>query len=143
MRATTLNHVYIKNLDLNQKLNVLLVEDDVLSQIATSSLLSKCGFSVTIAKNGIEAIERIKCKKFQFVLMDMQMPEMDGRDATRNIREMPDHYFRTIPIFSFSTTIQKKENAVELGMTDIAAKPLNALDLKNKIIKYVTNVDNC
>jgi len=120
--------------------NVLLVEDDAINQFIASKLLTKFGFTVTIAQNGFEAIKKIKEKRFRFVLMDLQMPMMDGKEATKNIRSMPDLYLKTIPIFSFSSAITEKQKAVEMGMTDIAAKPLNVDDLEDKISKYRLNI---
>jgi CheY-like chemotaxis protein len=123
----------------NNNINILLVDDDAINQLVASKLLSKHGFKVTIAINGKEAVESVKNKNFQLILMDLHMPEMDGREATRNIRAMSDPYFKNIPIFSFSAAVNKKDEAIEMGMTDIAAKPLNALDLVAMIGKYVKN----
>ena len=117
--------------------NILLVEDDHVNQLVAGKMLNKWGFQVTVATNGKEALEMITSKKFQMVLMDMHMPEMDGGEATRRIRAMEDPYFKTLPILAFSAFVENKESAIQLGMTDYASKPLNPTELQTKITKYL------
>jgi CheY-like chemotaxis protein len=122
-----------------KNLNVLLVEDNQINQIITSNFLQKNGLEVSIANNGKEAIQMIDSKSYQFVLMDIQMPEMDGYQCTHTIRSMKDGYFRNLPIFAFSSSsmIDTFERAKQSGMTDFVSKPLMFQDLKRKINKYV------
>jgi CheY-like chemotaxis protein len=122
-----------------KNLNVLLVEDNQINQIITSNFLQKNGLEVSIANNGKEAIQMIDSKNYQFVLMDIQMPEMDGYECTNSIRAKKDDYFKSLPIFAFSSSsmVDTFERARQSGMTDFVGKPLMFQDLKRKINKYV------
>jgi CheY-like chemotaxis protein len=121
--------------------NILLVEDNEVNQIVASTLLRKWGIGVSIASNGKEAIDLIQGKNFSMVLMDLQMPEMDGYESTYKIRALEDLYFKTVPIiaFSASSAINTKDKAIGFGMTDFMTKPLRAEELKEKIKTYVTD----
>ena len=119
--------------------NILLVEDDVLNQFIARNLLQKWGMKVSIAKNGVEAINQIVSKIFDIVLMDIQMPVMNGFESTRQIREMEDPYFKTIPIIAFTASgMTEAEMMIESGMNDIITKPFIAEEMKRKISKYIS-----
>jgi CheY-like chemotaxis protein len=122
-----------------KNLNVLLVEDNQINQIITNNFLRKNGLEVDIANHGKEALQMIDSQSYQFVLMDIQMPEMDGYQCTNKIRSMNDGYFKSIPIFAFSSSsmVETFEKARLSGMTDFVNKPLMFQDLKRKINKYV------
>ena len=85
-------------------IRVLLVEDDIINHKMASRLLIKWGMEVTVANDGAEAISLIKGKKFTLVLMDLQMPDMDGCEATTIIRALDDPYYKTVPIIAFSAS---------------------------------------
>jgi CheY-like chemotaxis protein len=122
-----------------RKVNVLLVEDNFINQVAAKGLLKMMNVEVTVANHGKEALSMIAAKNFQLVLMDLQMPVMDGFESTSKIRAMEDPYFKQIPIIAFSASyiLDSKEKANELGMTDVLDKPFTLDDLKNKIRTYV------
>lgn len=124
-----------------KNVNVLLVEDNEINQLVASTFLKKWGMGVTIANHGKEALSIIESKNFQLVLMDLQMPEMDGYESTCKIRSMSDNYFKTIPILAFSSSslIMSVEKAIQCGMNDFVTKPLMPEDLQSKINKYVMN----
>lgn len=124
-----------------KNLNVLLVEDNEINQMVACSFLKKWGMGVTIANDGKEALSIIESKDFQLVLMDLQMPEMDGYESTSKIRSMEDKYFKTVPILAFSSSslILSVEKALQCGMNDFVTKPLIPEDLQSKINKYVMN----
>jgi CheY-like chemotaxis protein len=122
-----------------KNLNVLLVEDNQINQIITNNFLRKNGLEVDIANHGKEALKMIDSKSYQFVLMDIQMPEMDGYQCANKIRSLNDDYFKRVPIFAFSSSsmVETMERAKQAGMTDFVNKPLMLQDLKRKVNKYV------
>lgn len=124
--------------------HVLLVEDDEINQLVACTFLKKWNVAVTIAKDGRQALNHIKTKAFQLVMMDLHMPEMDGDECTRQIRAMEDPYFREVPIilFSASGTFDSKQHARKMGMTDFMSKPFRQEDLREKLIAYIPLPDN-
>lgn len=128
----------LQNTGTSASIEVLLVEDDPINQIVTSEILKRLGFSVTIANHGREALELITDKKYRVVLMDIQMPEMDGCEATLQIRSMVDSYYKKVPIIAYtaSSLADTKEKAKELGMDDFVSKPLNPQEMEDKITLY-------
>jgi len=121
------------------KPNILLVEDDSVQQLVAGIILRQRGMEVTIANNGAEAVNKIRAKTFQLILMDIQMPIMDGFEATTRIRAMEGHYFKTVPIVAFTSSnlSDVQPRAVEKGMTDFINKPLIVEEVISKIDKYV------
>jgi CheY-like chemotaxis protein len=122
---------------------ILLVEDTIINQIVVDKSLSKQNIGVTIANNGKEALELIITKEFDLVLMDINMPEMDGYESTRKIRSMDDLYFKTVPIILFSASAMmdesEKEKAMAMGITDFVSKPFGADELNSIINTYIMN----
>ncbi len=106
-------------------LHILLVEDDAINQEVACELLRSVGHSVDVAANGQQAIERAAQHAYDLVLMDVQMPIMDGLDATRRLREMP-KYART-PILAMTANAFHEDRArcMEAGMDDFIAKPVD------------------
>lgn len=120
-------------------LKALVVEDDRMIQAIIKANLESIGIPTVIAGNGIEAIEAIKGGVFDFVLMDIRMPEQDGLDATRWIRDGEiGRTVRHVPIFAL-TTYDSKEHTKEIldaGMDEHMVKPFK-LDAFLKILdKY-------
>jgi CheY-like chemotaxis protein len=132
---------FIENTEEMKNVNILLVEDNQVNQMLAGICLRKWGMGVTIANHGGEALDLIKSREFQLVLMDLQMPEMDGYESTSKIRAMEGSYFKNVPIIAFSASsmIDSKEKAMEFGMTDFVNKPLMAEELQNKINTYVVD----
>jgi CheY-like chemotaxis protein len=122
------------------KLKILLAEDNIVNQkVATSLLIKKWGHEVTIANNGIEAVKALEKNDFDIVLMDIQMPDMDGMEATRLIRESDArHKNRTIPIIAMTAHAMKgdKEKFLDAGMNDYISKPINVDEFMSIIKKY-------
>jgi CheY-like chemotaxis protein len=118
--------------------HILLVDDDEINRLVATTFLRKWDITVTIATNGKEALDQVHSKKFQMIMMDLHMPEMDGYECTSKIRALEDEYFKNVPIivFSASYTIDSKRKAAEYGMTDFMNKPFRHEELQEKIMAY-------
>lgn len=117
--------------------NILLVEDNEINQQVARELLEIAGMNVTIVENGQEAIDSLKPKKFDIVLMDIQMPVMDGYTATKEIRKKSE--FKDLPIIAMTANAMAgdREKALESGMNDYVTKPINPDDLYRSIQKWI------
>jgi signal transduction histidine kinase/ligand-binding sensor domain-containing protein/CheY-like chemotaxis protein len=126
-----------------KNLQILLVEDNAINQLIASKFLYKWGAEINFAENGIIGVDKVKNKKYDIVLMDLQMPEMDGFEATRAIRRLQGDYYKNLPILALTAAaMQEVRQQVEAaGMNDYIAKPFNPNDLYNKIAKYC-NITN-
>ena len=113
------------------------MEDNELNQEVALGLLESEGFVVEIANNGLEAVEMVSKHAYDIVLMDMQMPVMDGLTATREIRKL-DH-FKDLPILAMTANAmdQDKEKCAEAGMNDHVAKPIDPDELFNALLKWI------
>ena len=107
------------------EMQVLLVEDNPINQMVAEEILSRAGTIVTIAHNGQEAVELATNQDYQLILMDIQMPIMDGYEATKEIRQI-DRY-RNIPIIAMTANAMQndRDKAIEAGMDDHLAKPID------------------
>lgn len=116
---------------LNRKLHILIVEDDKVNQIVLSKAIKNEKHLVSIASNGLEALKLIKKKKFDLILMDIQMPKMDGIQTTRKIREMEKETKEHIPIIAITAHALKgdKEKFLASGMDRYIAKPVELEEL--------------
>jgi len=117
---------------------VLLVEDNAVNQTVARRMLESLGHSVHIANNGIEAIAAVQQHSFELVLMDCQMPEMDGLEATRRIRAMHEGRQR-LPIVAMTANVstQDREACIESGMDGFLAKPVRLAELARVLQSYV------
>lgn len=121
------------------KLKILLAEDDLTSQKVMLKMLGNKEHSVDLAQNGLEALELFETNKYDLILMDIQMPEMDGLEAVQRIREMEGAGTNT-PIVALSAYALKgdKERFLALGMDGYISKPVDMNQLFNTI-EQVTN----
>ncbi|KPA17844.1 Multi-sensor hybrid histidine kinase [Candidatus Magnetomorum sp. HK-1] len=118
-------------------IEILIVEDNLVNQQVTENMLLKLGCQSKIAQNGLEAIEMMKKMDFDLVLMDIQMPVMDGLTATRTIRNpSSDVLQHDLPVIAMTAHALKghKEKCFQAGMNDFLTKPLS-LDLLAKAIE--------
>lgn len=116
---------------------ILLVEDYKHSQIIVTRLLKKNNFeSIVVVENGAEALEQVKKQKFQLILMDMQMPVMNGFEATEKIRQIPD--YKDTPIIALTAFAMKgdREKCLEAGATDYIPKPIDSQEFIEKVKHY-------
>lgn len=122
-------------------IRILLCEDNLLNQSLAKKVFIKFGFNFEIADNGKIGVEKLKTEKFDLVLMDLQMPEMDGYQATLAIRN---DLKLQIPIIAMTahSLIGEKEKCMEIGMNDYVGKPFTQEDLYSKICSNLLNTSN-
>jgi signal transduction histidine kinase/DNA-binding response OmpR family regulator len=117
--------------------HLLLVEDNEINQQVAQELLEQAGLTVDIANHGQEALQMLEDNTYACVLMDMQMPIMDGLTATRLIRD--DEHYKDLPILAMTAnaTTDDRARALESGMNDHIAKPINPQQLFDALIRWV------
>ncbi len=115
--------------------NILLVEDNKTNQKVATLVLQKIGCKVTVAENGLEAVNMVKDGKYDIVLMDCQMPVMDGYEATGKIREIMEGETNTIPIIAMTANAIEgdREKCLDAGMDDYMSKPISQKEILEKI----------
>jgi signal transduction histidine kinase/CheY-like chemotaxis protein len=131
-----------------ESFNILLAEDNLINQTLAIKLLETRGHRVTLASNGKEAVEAFKKGDFDLILMDIQMPEMDGFEATRRIRELEaenqssiDNQQSTIPIIAMTAHAMTgdREKCIDAGMDDYVSKPIKPealFSVIDKVARY-------
>jgi PAS domain S-box-containing protein len=118
-------------------LKVLLAEDNKINQVVAGKFLSKWEVEMDIAENGAEALEMVQNKNYNLVLMDLQMPVLDGFEATKKIRKLGGKYSK-IPIIALtaSAVLEIHEEAISAGMDDFVTKPFDPKLLNSKLHTY-------
>jgi signal transduction histidine kinase/DNA-binding response OmpR family regulator len=121
-------------------LQILLAEDNLVNQKVAARVLEKRGHIVSLAKDGREALDLALRKSFDLILMDVQMPEMDGYEATRAIREMERKTDGHVPIVALTAHARKsdREQCLAAGMDDYIAKPIHMADLLQKVAQFAS-----
>lgn len=125
----------------NNDLTVLVVDDIPINQVLAVKLLEKWGFHVDLANNGLEAVEAMSNECYSLVLMDIQMPEMDGIEATKVIRNS-NLESANIPIIAVTANVMDgdSEKYIAAGMSDYVSKPINPEDLFSKITNHLKSL---
>jgi CheY-like chemotaxis protein len=118
---------------------ILLVEDNDMNKLIATKFLEDWNLTVETADNGLEAIEKVTAKNFDLVLMDIQMPQMDGYQASAHIRAMGTEPYTSIPIIALTAAIRMDISAMvtQSGMNNFIAKPFNPVDLHMKLKTYL------
>jgi two-component system sensor histidine kinase/response regulator len=116
---------------------VLLAEDNEINQQVAQEILEQAGLVVSIAGNGKEAVEMVRCGDYDAVLMDIQMPVMGGVDATRELRR--DERFKDLPIIAMTAHAMAgdREKSLEAGMNDHVTKPINPDELFSTLMRWI------
>ncbi|MCL2709706.1 MAG: response regulator [Planctomycetaceae bacterium] len=117
-------------------MRILVAEDNAINQMIIKELLSSAGIEVTIADNGLKALEKLQTNTFDLVLMDIQMPEMDGLTATMQIRS--DHRFADLPILAMTANVgaEHLEESMAAGMNAHLTKPVDVNKLYGALKKW-------
>ena len=125
----------VKNL---RGVNVLVVEDNKVNQILVKKFLNSWGAKFYIAENGQVALDLFKEHQFDVVLMDLQMPVMDGYESARQMRMLEQNTDKFTPIIALtaSTLLNERERIVQVGMNDFLSKPFNPNELYQKIAQH-------
>ena len=118
---------------------ILLVEDNQINQMVVAKMMRNIGVTIVTANNGLEAVEAVKEQNFDLILMDIQMPEMDGYRATAAIRKMADPVKKIIPIIALTASafLTHEDKARLFGMDEYVGKPFSPDELMEKIDKLL------
>ena len=133
-----------KIVDMNKKFNILIAEDNKINQVVTKNLLKRQNYCCEVVENGCEAVEYAKNKSLDLILMDINMPVMDGVEATELIRKFNPY----IPIIALTAADidYVRENYSEIGFSGILTKPFDNIEffqmIETKIKEYKTNEVN-
>ena len=125
-----------------QGASILLVEDNEINQEVAIELLEDAGFAVDLAENGQIALDRVKTADYDLVLMDMQMPVMDGVSATIAIRQHPQ--CQNLPIVAMTANVMSgdRQRCLEAGMNDHVGKPIEPEELWKTLLKWIPLKEN-
>ena len=126
-----------RNTDITAR-KILLVEDNLINQLISTRMLERLGHAVTVAGDGREALDCVRKDVFDLIVMDVQMPELDGLSATRLIRAMGGHLAQ-VPIVAMTANamVSDREACLAAGMNDFISKPLQGKDLEDTLAKWL------
>lgn len=127
--------------DLKQ-MKILVVEDNPINLKLIATILEKIGVQIDTAEDGLEAVEKIKKQNYHLVFMDVQMPKLDGKSATKRIRSIDGH--ETLPYIvalTANVTSEHKKECFESGMDDFLAKPIRVQEIRSLIESYASKID--
>ncbi|WP_367325983.1 response regulator [Streptomyces sp. HUAS ZL42] len=119
--------------------HLLLVEDNDINQMVAQGILSRLGYSADIATDGIHALHMTQENSYQAVLMDCQMPRMDGYDATRELRRREQDSGQHLPVIAMtaSALAEDRDRCLAAGMDDYISKPVSADELEQALARWV------
>ncbi|MDY7228777.1 PAS domain-containing hybrid sensor histidine kinase/response regulator [Hyalangium rubrum] len=123
-----------------QGLKVLVAEDNAINIFVLSQFLRKWGIHFDVVGNGRQAVEKLQKTPYDLVLMDLQMPEMDGYAATHTLRALPEERFRRLPILALTASARMglEERLASAGFTDFVGKPFRPDELFAKIAMHAS-----
>jgi PAS domain S-box-containing protein len=123
----------------HSKLRILVAEDSSVNQLLTRKMLDYLGYASTTVANGLEVLVAVRQSEFDLILMDCQMPEMDGFEATRKVREFPNSKVRSIPIVALTANAMDGDSkkCLDAGMDDYLTKPMKKDQLKATLDKWL------
>ena len=123
-------------------MKVLIVEDNPINLRLITAILEKIGVQIDTAEDGLEAVEKVKNQNYHLVFMDVQMPKLDGKGATRKIRALKGHEKKPFIIaLTANVTNQHKEECLESGMDDFLAKPIRVKVIRSLIEQYASQIN--
>jgi signal transduction histidine kinase len=118
---------------------VLVADDNKINSTVALSIMKKWDLEIDIARTGAEALEKAMTTSYDLILMDLQMPVMDGYTASTRIRTLPEERFQQLPIIALTASLRNdvKFRMRKAGMTDYISKPYSPCELYNKIVQYL------
>ncbi|KAE8226030.1 hypothetical protein CF319_g1325 [Tilletia indica] len=118
---------------------ILVAEDNLINQQIALKTLKKMGFSCHAANNGIECLKELTKRAYDLILMDCQMPEMDGYQATESIRKSGNPEVRSIPIVAMTASAIRgdREKCLQAGMSDYLSKPVKSIALESMLVRWL------
>jgi CheY-like chemotaxis protein len=119
---------------------LLIAEDNEFNRMVVEEILSETGLTLDFAENGIEAVAKAKCNHYDVILMDVQMPNMDGLEATRAIRQLPNHTSTAIIAMTGNAFHEDRMDCLAAGMNDFLAKPVLPNDLYETLLKWLVKI---
>lgn len=122
---------------------VLLMEDNAVNVLVATQFLKSWHVTVDVASNGVEGLQLLEQERYDLVLMDLEMPVMDGFETTEHIRKDQNEISRHLPVIAItsSTSINARKKARAAGMNDFITKPFNPNELYKMLEKYVLKLD--
>jgi signal transduction histidine kinase/ligand-binding sensor domain-containing protein/DNA-binding response OmpR family regulator len=134
------NGLLSKDLAIQYPLSILIAEDNMINQKVAKQILQKMGYRPDMAINGLEVLDAVAVRQYDLILMDVQMPEMDGLEATRYVRK----YFDRQPVIVAMTAnamVEDKDACLQAGMDDYLSKPLKLIEIISILEKYGKKVN--
>lgn len=137
--SDTIVNTTTSTIEIEKKLTILVAEDSRVNQLVITQFLNKKKWKTDIAENGKEVLQKLESNTYDLILMDIQMPEMDGYEATKFIREQEKITDKRIPIIALTAnaTEDDKKMCLKYGMDDFLSKPIRSEKLYSCILKYV------
>jgi CheY-like chemotaxis protein len=129
--------------DRTTPLRILVVDDNEINQVVACKFLQKLGYQVEVARNGLEAVDSIAHATYDAVLMDCEMPEMNGYDATQEIRRQEQNTSRHLPIVALTghASSEDEQKCLQAGMDDVVTKPITLPTLRAKLERLLAQPD--
>ncbi len=121
--------------DQSHALRILLAEDDLVNQKVALQMLRKIGYEADVATNGLEVLQALENQTYDIILMDVQMPGMDGLEAARNIRERWHDGPKIIAVTAYALE-GDRDRCLDVGMDDYISKPVQLNELRSKLLKW-------
>jgi signal transduction histidine kinase/DNA-binding response OmpR family regulator len=131
--------------DRKYRVRILLAEDNEINQKVAVNILNKFGYNADVVTNGQEAVKNLEIIPYDIVLMDCQMPEMDGYEATKVIRDPESKVLNhKIPVIAMTANAMKgdREKCIEAGMDDYLSKPVNQQEISDMLTKWISELDS-
>lgn len=133
---TSADQTEILQASFRKDLRILVAEDNLINQKVARGILNNIGFKIEVVSNGVEALDAVKQQEFDLIFMDMQMPEMDGVDATVAIRKLKLERQPTIVAMTANAMSESRDICIAAGMDDYIAKPVKINDIRAIIGKW-------